>query len=583
MIKQNLTVLVLLALWSCVRVEVIEETNSKEELPPKIYIPVNLNSDKEGLLGEDIYVKGEGFFLDSLVFYFNDKETYGSLKNDDTLLVNVPRTLDKIESIFTIYTRSKDSLIYSSNFKLKKPVINGLSTQQVTFSETVWVYGNNFDNDYNFVKAYLNQQSVIPSFVSLDSLEIIVPNDIDQKNVLIKIGAQLQEVVYSGLKLKSPEIISFPSEVLIGTTGNILKGVNFNPDSEYSEILINDTLNTKVYHNDKSGNLDLFIPFGPYSNFKINSVSYETAGMKVRQLLDTKIVSNHILFSRNHTVSPVSRHLVFNGEMYLMSPETDSQDTPPFYYIWRFDMAKRLWVKDERIKVKAYGFNFSQIVNGVFYAFESYGNNRIFKIDLNDFSIGEIASIPSDTVRVSPVLFINNGFLYVGKGVDASTNFNHQDLYKLSLYSVDPVWEEVESDDKVFYGEQPFDYKGDTYIATYTIGSFVYYSLYRFNPTNSNFELVKHFNSESPNYVFVNDSCYVIIVNSVTRTKTVYKLQDIETPVFDFTLNSILNDSDFEYYSFDNQLYFSGSVQNNYYSPSSGMYKLSEELNNKFE
>jgi hypothetical protein len=45
-------------------------------------------------------VKGENILLDSLSFYFNDKQAYATYINKNDLRVQIPRELNEVASVF---------------------------------------------------------------------------------------------------------------------------------------------------------------------------------------------------------------------------------------------------------------------------------------------------------------------------------------------------------------------------------------------------------------------------------------------------------------------------------------------------
>lgn len=80
-------------------------------------------------------VTGENILLDSLSFYFNNKQTYATYINKNDLRVQIHKELNEVASIFKILLGTKDSLIQSSIFRLKKPKISSYSKNKVTFGE----------------------------------------------------------------------------------------------------------------------------------------------------------------------------------------------------------------------------------------------------------------------------------------------------------------------------------------------------------------------------------------------------------------------------------------------------------------
>jgi len=570
-------ILILIVATSCsVKVDLTDLIDIKDA--QKNYIPKNLLAENEGLLGQFLFVKGEDFFLDSLSFFFNEERAYGSLKNKDTLLIKVPRTLKQVQSNFNIFLGTKDSLIYSSKFILKKPKITSYSKNKVTFGESFWIRGENFDTDYKYINIYLNDKDIGYSSLFLDSVKATIPNNIQQKELTIRIEAQLQQVSKSNeLELKQPIINRINSEVFIGTSGNILSGKYLNPDSRYSKIIINDEIEARIYYTNGPESIDFIMPYGPYKDFKIYSITYETAGMLVRKEVTTKIISNHILFSKNFPLSTTKNKFIFNNELYVIAPERTSNNTPAVNYLWRFNLDNREWVKDDRIQIPAYSLTLTEINDGILYLYRDVKTDGLFKIDLNTYVVKNIPNIPDYKNRSGPVLFKKNNYLYLGKGKNQSNGRFHEDLFRLDLNS--GKWEAINTDNKKFYQNKTFTENGSTYLLTYTLGSSINFSLHKFNLTNSSFEKINYYDYEGINFIYINNKYFRISTNSSTQIKSIYDFDDIAKPKFSFKLNSFVNNTD--YFSFNNEIYFTGS-ENNSPNSSLGLYKLSEEITNQF-
>ena len=78
-----------------------------------------------------------------------------------------------------------------------------------------------------------------------------------------------------------------------------LNGDNFNPSSEYSSFKINNEIDVSIDDIYNDGSLKIRIPYGPYEDFKIHSISYETAGMQTSYDATIDIDSPYIMHFKN--------------------------------------------------------------------------------------------------------------------------------------------------------------------------------------------------------------------------------------------------------------------------------------------
>ena len=146
--KLFLLVSVLILFFNC--------TTNDEIMNPEIENTIIANNFKipdNGVFNDFVIISGENMELDSLNFYFNNKlvyEKYQPVK--DSIYINIPRSLETVESNLNIYQkiRGKDSLISKTLFNLKEPKITSVKDNMTTFGESIVIYGENFDSQ-NFI------------------------------------------------------------------------------------------------------------------------------------------------------------------------------------------------------------------------------------------------------------------------------------------------------------------------------------------------------------------------------------------------------------------------------------------------
>lgn len=96
-LKYLILLLFIVSLESC---SVEFEITPDDFITPVGYIPKDIVSEKEGLLGQAMLVTGENILLDSLSFYFNNKQPYATYINKNDLRVQIPRELNEVASVF---------------------------------------------------------------------------------------------------------------------------------------------------------------------------------------------------------------------------------------------------------------------------------------------------------------------------------------------------------------------------------------------------------------------------------------------------------------------------------------------------
>ena len=339
--------------------------------------------------------------------------------------------------------------------------------------------------------------------VSYDSIQIFIPNNLDSQSLNIKINAQLQEVSSNNLMtLKTPTFTSSSNTTSIGDLLT-LYGDNFNPSIEYGSFKINDEIDVSIEYIYNSDSLRIRIPYGPYEDFKINSISYETAGMQTSYDDIINIDSQYIMHFKNDPAFIMSEVYDYNGKLYFLGTENDDNSTPPTIYLWESDLNSRIWTKINSINFTGYGVTSTINNSGEIYVYIDSSIDGLKKINLNDLTLQNFDNIPNSEPRNNPIIVVENDHMYIGKGNNPSTNSDYLDLYKYNLNS--NTWESLSSDQTTLRQSRTFNYQGQTYILSYELGSSITYYLHIFNSNTNSFTLVPNSSSPSGSLFFYNN------------------------------------------------------------------------------
>lgn len=438
--------------------------NDSEEI--SFVVASSLEVPNDGIFNEYVNITGKDMVLDSLSFSFDEKTVYQKYQdNEGSIYISIPRSLESVTSSLKIFqkVRGKDSLISNTPFNLKAPIISGVKKDVTTFEEEVTIYGDNFDiNDYTEV--YVNDIQTEIIYSTKDSINFIVPYNLDRKELTIKVNSQLQEAVLSNsLVLENPEILEIQDEVNITETV-IIKGKNFNRSKDYSKVILNNEIEARIEYIYNSDSLQIKIPLGPFKEFTINSLKYVTAGMEAEVSHPIEINSNYILYAKNNPFN-IYQTLKYNNNIFSIGCE-DQQAFPCEMFIWRFDIEAQIWVKhvEDSISGSDYTINISK--DGFIYVYLPNQEDNFIRVDLENKSIEKLRSFPG-TERVYPILICSSNKIFLGKGgtfeiYPSQGRFN--DVYSYNIESNTWTEEEVLENEELLGANMFLDINGENFI-----------------------------------------------------------------------------------------------------------------------
>src|SRR5690606_32395811 len=215
-----------------------------------------------------------------LQVFFDLEQAYLTYFSPTEIRLRVPRSLKRYNPVLKVVNLETNENILNTTFTLKTPQINNYGASEITFDEKLIINGENFDVDKSFVEVFINNEKAQILNVNHNTIEILIPYKIFDANLEVKINAQLQSVISTTpLKIKTP-IIEANLTDIIDQYGTRLKvtGLNFNPENQYGEVYLNGVLSD---YGSTNSLLDIYVPIGPFTEFKITNITYKTAGLTV--------------------------------------------------------------------------------------------------------------------------------------------------------------------------------------------------------------------------------------------------------------------------------------------------------------
>jgi hypothetical protein len=412
------------------------------------YIPPTLdNFPTTGLLGQSLLIQVQNIEPNQIQVFFDFEEAEVNYVSDEEIMVVVPRSITTNTPTLKVIDLKENKTILNTTFSLKTPTINSYSSDNITFNETLTLFGENFDIIDDFVSVTVNNINATIINVAYDKIEIQIPTDITTSELQIKVRAQLQEVTSAlPLHLKNPLINGIQNTTVWITSQLIVNGQNFNPNYEFGEVYIN---GVRCYFSSSNNQLSITIPPGPYQDFEITNVTYKTAGLTFSYDCNIPIQNDAILV--DHIDNYRLEHTIFehNGKAYQFAYETNNNLTAPrIYSIFEFSPTTEKWTKLTT-------FNFSGFINdavydgnGSVYLYKLITNAESFsltKLNMNNFNEVTL-SLPSTDIILNPILFAFQDNLYMLSGLNNTNGIVTVRNQKYKYSSTSNSWSQLSND-----------------------------------------------------------------------------------------------------------------------------------------
>lgn len=382
---------------------------------------------EKAYLEDTIKIHGKYFGQDSFysTVFFNDKSTQVLSRNDSLIICIVPSDLENYLSTITITANEKsDSIDYS----LLTPVIEGFSSLNGTFRDTISIYGNHFDIDKNRNVIELNNISPEITYSSRTQIDFVIPDEINDSISYIRLYSQVQWVENNDeFKLLAPKIDVIPSCTF--TNRNLLiEGANFHPKLERNKVFIENIEAQLISGNTKS--LTIEVPQGPFPRGQAE-LSVQLASYNIKALQDICISDPWIMISNTLPFSFYGDVGTFtvSDHAYVISDPIDYSDSE--IALWKFNSSTNDWTKNSvPFEINHDGTCTSNNIKG--YLYNTGDNNNFWEYDPISNQWSQKADFPGDS-RKQAVSFSIGDEIYVGSGVSYGVGAPTQaycDFYK---------------------------------------------------------------------------------------------------------------------------------------------------------
>lgn len=367
---------------------------------------------ESGLLGQQITIQMQHAPVNALQVFFDNEEAE-VLYYNGAIKVRIPRTLTRYNPVMKIIDLTRNVTILQTNFLLKAPVITGFSAPQVTFGEVFTIQGSNFDTEREDIKVFVNDAPAVVGTITYNTIEIFMPTAISTANLQVKVVAQRQATISAvPLQIKAPVISSVSTPYIWLGSVYVVNGQNFNPDAQFGQVTINgipcdfSATNTR---------LDIRVPPGPYPDFTVTNITYQTGGLSTSYTTPIPISNDGIMV--NYRERSYYTVFVHNNKAYALTSNQGGFNYPYHYTIDEFSPVTEKWTTLS-------SFEYTGNISDAFYDgqddlylykylpdTESY---TLTRVNMNTFAETTIA-LPYNKIY-GPSLFAYQGNVYLLSG-----------------------------------------------------------------------------------------------------------------------------------------------------------------------
>ncbi|WP_140485915.1 IPT/TIG domain-containing protein [Flavobacterium sp. GSA192] len=411
------------------------------------YVPPTLkNFPESGLLGQPISIQIENMEIGKIQVFFDLEEADVKYTADNEIMVIVPTSIKRYNPTLKIIDLNENKTILSSTFTLKKPVITKYSSDNISFNETLTIYGENFDTNRNLIKVLVNNEIAQIQNTDFNKVEIMIPTKLTTANLEIKVQSQLQEASSTlPLVLKNPIIKGTQlNQVWLQQTLDV-NIENVNPNSEFGEVFVN---GIPCYFSASTNNIiGITIPPGPYKDFFVTNITYKTAGLTTSYDCNIKILNNFILVDHIDNAQTEFNIFIHNNKAYTFSytiPGTDEFER--YYTFLEFSPVTEKWKQISTFHYTGHIVNAVYDGNNTVYFYKLEGNSQSYSLSKFNMDTNKETAIdlPNNKI-VAPLLFAFHDKLYLYSGLDRTSTSTTVRNKKYEYSKLDNTWRELSS------------------------------------------------------------------------------------------------------------------------------------------
>lgn len=402
-----------------------------------------LDYERSGILGGVIVIEGKNMEFNKLQVFFDLQEASIFFVSENQIEVRVPRSIERYNPVLRVINLNTNEDILNESFVLKTPKINSFESNEITFDEKLIIYGENFDDQEEYLEVFVNNEKAQVLNATQDQLEVYIPTKIMNASLDITVKAQLQTTNASpNLTLRHPEISEITNNIAWLGGDLYVNGANFNPKSEYGEVYIN---GVKSHFSSSNTGLSIDIPYGPYSDFKITNITYKTAGLIHSYDINIEIGDIGIMVDKIHDIA--SEVIVYKNKGYAIT--ADHTGSLPKIGLKEFDPVTEKWTKINSFEFEGY---LNEIVfdniNSIYF-YKGTGTteniNELVKLNLDTF-VETTINFPFHKSLLQATFLFHKNDLFVLNGVIYENDQSIDSNKRYQYITEENRWIEITSD-----------------------------------------------------------------------------------------------------------------------------------------
>lgn len=418
--------------------------------------PVILNfTPKTGVWGDTIKITGKYFRSrnEGVIVKLGELQASVISISDSTIKIVIP---DKTNSELVNLSVSVIGKIATSlnQFSYKVPVISGISPEYVTFSDTVYIKGNNLISARIQPTVNFNVTRMAIVFASEKLIKIVLPVSYKTKTTSIAvIGPTGFITAGMALKLKDLLLMNYmPDSVFKPAAIITINGKNFNPVISNNQVLIDGFKATILEGTTQQLKVQLpdeIIPDRDVSVIKSAEILINCGELNVKAPKNLEVKWRSKWTKKNNFPGPNRAFGVgFSiGQKGYNGLGINENENKYLKDLWEYDQKSDSWLQKADFPGEGRINQTGTVMNGIAYVglgngFDTHENMKDFyKFDPFENSWSKIADY-GGKARGLAVSFVSEGQLFVGGGMrypDASEGPSYYEVYINDCWGYDPL------------------------------------------------------------------------------------------------------------------------------------------------
>lgn len=375
----------------------------------------------EGLSNNQFTIKGKGFHLFMTKVYIGDYQCNVIKAGADWISVVFPPSFIDFEGVLKVNVGVRDC--FGEKIKVYAPIVNDNYPAEVFSYEKLFLIGHHLNNSQ--LKIRINDQVAETSIISDDTIQIEVPGLICAKSLVLEFELGNIKKIYNKLiKFKQPGNIEIQKNNNNYFDGDFTILGDYFPKTSI-EVQVNDGLVSSNYYFSQTGKSSIKINVPAYVQPKNGwmNANIKFCNSTILEIPDVFYIPAPVI-----TDAPAT---LYSNTRFKIQGKNFNSIVATNYIVIDNEMDTIAWA-DNTESLSCYPISPTSITTGQHKLKVVTNGQSSNEVDINIINVWNRITLTPIQLQDYPIVFISNGIIYVGGGLD---NIHANDFYAYNINS----------------------------------------------------------------------------------------------------------------------------------------------------